>query len=71
MDDLRSSEVLTSNMVAMLVLKYNRNRQKFFELLPFLDDLEHVEMLNRTTIRLFKTQREVDEFKLMETQTAV
>jgi hypothetical protein len=58
-------------MVAMLVLKYNRNRQKFFELLPFLDDLEHVEMLNRTTIRLFKTQREVDEFKLMETQTAV
>lgn len=70
MDDLKVWEPFTQNMVAMLVLKYNRDRRQSFELTPFLEDLAHIETLNRTSIRIFKSQRQVDEFNLMETHQA-
>ncbi len=70
MDDLKAWEPFTQNMVAMLILKYNPDRRQSFKLNPFLEDLTHIETLNRTTIRIFKSQRQVDEFNLMETHQA-
>ena len=70
MDDLKAWEPFTQNMVAMLILKYNPDRRQSFELNPFLEDLTHIDTLNRTTIRIFKSQRQVDEFNLMETHQA-
>lgn len=49
-------------MVAMLMRRVNPFNYKFFEFIPFIDDLEEIAQLNRTEIHIFKTQIEVDHF---------
>jgi hypothetical protein len=55
MDNLRALEVLTQNMVAMLLHRYNHEQYRSFELTPFLNDLDRMESLNRSSIKIFKT----------------
>ena len=49
-------------MVAMLMQRVNPHNYKFFEYLPFIEDLEEIAQLNRTQIHIFRTQIEVDHF---------
>ena len=53
----------TRNMIALLVAKYDDRQSEGFDYGIFMSDLEALESVNPTTIRIFKTQTEINFFQ--------
>ena len=55
-------DLLTRNMIQVLVKRYDGGEAKF-DYRNFTNDLEILEETNRATIRIFKTQAEINFFQ--------
>ena len=58
----RMKDKFTRNMIALLVAKYDDRQSEGFDYAIFMSDLEALESVNPTTIRIFKTQTEINFF---------
>ena len=61
-EDLEMKDNLTRNMIQILVGRYDRGESSF-DYRNFTNDLEILEETNRATIRIFKTQAEINFFQ--------
>lgn len=61
-EDLEMKDILTRNMIQVLVRRYDQG-QTTFDYRNFINDLEIVEEQNRVLIRIFKTQAEINFFQ--------
>ena len=61
-EDFDLKDSLTRNMIQALVRKYDQGSTKF-DWRNFTNDLEILEETNRATIRIFKTQAEINFFQ--------
>lgn len=57
------ADTMTRNMISVFVRRYDTDMSVKFNYNIFLSDLEVLELANPTTIRIFKTQNEINFFQ--------